>query len=104
MYLTAVRTSLIKVLFYSSFVSARYEAEGRYRKQVNAQKLWFAILEAQIETGNPYMLYKDSCNRKSNQKVNSEASSFFAICFSLPSGCSVISSSYAFPLYLIAFS
>ena len=45
-----------------------YEAEGRYREQVPAQKLWFAILEAQSETGTPYMLYKDSCNRKSNQK------------------------------------
>jgi hypothetical protein len=35
---------------------------------VRAQQLWFAVLEAQIETGNPYMLYKDSCNRKSNQQ------------------------------------
>lgn len=47
----------------------KYEAEGRYRKQIPAQKLWYAILESQIETGTPYMLYKDSCNRKSNQKV-----------------------------------
>jgi ribonucleoside-diphosphate reductase subunit M1 len=38
------------------------------RKVVKAQKLWYAILESQIETGTPYMLYKDSCNRKSNQK------------------------------------
>lgn len=36
---------------------------------MRAQKLWFAILESQIETGTPYMLYKDSCNRKSNQQV-----------------------------------
>jgi ribonucleoside-diphosphate reductase subunit M1 len=35
---------------------------------VRAQQLWFAVLEAQIETGNPYMLYKDACNRKSNQQ------------------------------------
>jgi ribonucleoside-diphosphate reductase subunit M1 len=35
---------------------------------VRAQQLWFAVLEAQIETGNPYMLYKDHCNRKSNQQ------------------------------------
>lgn len=46
----------------------QYEEEGRARKVVRAQQLWFAVLEAQIETGNPYMLYKDSCNRKSNQQ------------------------------------
>eukprot|EP00878_Enallax_costatus_P017789 GHUV01018691.1.p1 GENE.GHUV01018691.1~~GHUV01018691.1.p1 ORF type:complete len:758 (+),score=282.13 GHUV01018691.1:282-2555(+) len=46
----------------------RYENEGRARRVVRAQQLWFAILEAQIETGNPYMLYKDACNRKSNQQ------------------------------------
>ncbi|KAF2184399.1 ribonucleoside-diphosphate reductase-like protein subunit large [Zopfia rhizophila CBS 207.26] len=46
----------------------KYEAEGRGREKVRAQKLWYAILEAQTETGNPYMLYKDACNRKSNQK------------------------------------
>lgn len=45
-----------------------YEAEGRYIRQVKAQDLWFAIIEAQVETGTPYMLYKDSCNRKSNQQ------------------------------------
>jgi ribonucleoside-diphosphate reductase subunit M1 len=46
----------------------QYEKEGRSRKVIKAQKLWFAILESQIETGTPYMLYKDSCNQKSNQK------------------------------------
>lgn len=46
----------------------KYESEGRGRKTVKAQKLWYAILEAQTETGNPFMLYKDHCNRKSNQK------------------------------------
>lgn len=46
----------------------RYEAEGRGVKTIQAQELWFAILESQIETGTPYMLYKDACNRKSNQK------------------------------------
>ncbi|KAJ8662299.1 ribonucleoside-diphosphate reductase large subunit [Lichtheimia ornata] len=46
----------------------RYEREGRARKVVKAQKLWYAILEAQTETGGPFMLYKDSCNRKSNQQ------------------------------------
>lgn len=46
----------------------KYEEEKRYVKQVRAQVLWKAIVEAQVETGTPYMLYKDSCNRKSNQK------------------------------------
>jgi len=46
----------------------KYEREGRYRKQVKAQQLWYAIIESQIETGTPYMLYKDACNRKSNQQ------------------------------------
>ncbi len=46
----------------------KYEKEGKFRKQVKAQDLWFEILEAQIETGTPYMLYKDAANRKSNQK------------------------------------
>ncbi|MTI21554.1 ribonucleoside-diphosphate reductase subunit alpha [Fulvivirga sp. RKSG066] len=46
----------------------KYEKEGRFRKQVKAQDLWFEVLEAQIETGTPYMLYKDAANKKSNQK------------------------------------
>ena len=46
----------------------KYEAEGRARKQIPAQQLWFAILDSQVETGTPYMLYKDACNGKSNQK------------------------------------
>ena len=46
----------------------RYESEGRGRKQVDAQKLWFKVLDAQIETGTPYLLYKDAANKKSNQK------------------------------------
>ena len=46
----------------------KYEQEGKAKNVVQAQKLWFSILEAQIETGNPYMLFKDSCNRKSNQQ------------------------------------
>jgi ribonucleoside-diphosphate reductase alpha chain len=45
-----------------------YEREGRYVKQVNAQDLWFKILESQIETGTPYLVYKDAANEKSNQK------------------------------------
>lgn len=46
----------------------QYEAENRARKTLPAQQLWFAILEAQMETGVPYMLYKDAANRKSNQQ------------------------------------
>lgn len=44
-----------------------YETEGRGIKTVEARQLWFRILDSQIETGTPYMLYKDACNRKSNQ-------------------------------------
>ncbi|XP_047001423.1 ribonucleoside-diphosphate reductase large subunit [Schistocerca americana] len=46
----------------------KYEAEGRYVRKVRAQQLWYAIIESQVETGTPYMLYKDACNRKSNQQ------------------------------------
>ncbi|GEP92807.1 ribonucleoside-diphosphate reductase alpha chain [Chitinophaga terrae (ex Kim and Jung 2007)] len=46
----------------------QYEEENRARRTVKAQDLWFAILDAQIETGNPYLLYKDAANRKSNQQ------------------------------------
>lgn len=46
----------------------RYESEGRARKTIKAQELWFAILESQIETGTPYLLYKDAANSKSNQQ------------------------------------
>ncbi len=46
----------------------RYEAEGRARKTIKAQELWLKIMESQIETGTPYILYKDACNEKSNQK------------------------------------
>lgn len=46
----------------------KYEREGKGVKVVKAQKLWYAILEAQTETGTPFMLYKDACNKKTNQK------------------------------------
>ncbi|MDP4630580.1 MAG: ribonucleoside-diphosphate reductase subunit alpha [Flavobacteriales bacterium] len=46
----------------------KYEAEGRGRETIKAQELWYKIIESQIETGNPYMLYKDAANRKSNQQ------------------------------------
>ena len=46
----------------------KYEKENKFRRQVKAQDLWFEILESQIETGTPYILYKDAANKKSNQK------------------------------------
>ncbi len=46
----------------------KYEKEGRARKTIKAQELWFAILDAQVETGTPYLLYKDAANGKSNQQ------------------------------------
>jgi ribonucleoside-diphosphate reductase alpha subunit len=46
----------------------KYEREGKARKTIKAQELWFAILDGQIETGTPYMLYKDAANSKSNQQ------------------------------------
>ena len=46
----------------------KYEESDKPRRIVKARELWFAVLESQIETGTPYMLYKDACNQKSNQK------------------------------------
>lgn len=46
----------------------RYEKEGRARKTIKAQELWFAVLDSQVETGTPYLLYKDAANSKSNQQ------------------------------------
>jgi ribonucleoside-diphosphate reductase alpha subunit len=46
----------------------RYEQSGLARRTLPAQELWFAILSSQVETGTPYMVYKDACNRKSNQQ------------------------------------
>jgi ribonucleoside-diphosphate reductase alpha chain len=46
----------------------KYESEGKARKVVNARDLWFKILDAQMETGTPYILFKDAANKKSNQK------------------------------------
>lgn len=45
-----------------------YESQGKFLKKIKARKLWNAILDSQIETGTPYMLYKDACNKKSNQQ------------------------------------
>lgn len=52
--------------FYKLYT--KYENEGKFRKQVKARSIWSKILDSQIETGTPYILYKDSCNYKSNQK------------------------------------
>jgi ribonucleoside-diphosphate reductase alpha chain len=46
----------------------KYEQEGRARRKVKAQELWYAILDSQVETGTPYLLYKDAANSKSNQQ------------------------------------
>jgi ribonucleotide reductase alpha subunit len=46
----------------------KYENEGKYNKQINARDLWVKILDSQVETGTPYILYKDAANNKSNQK------------------------------------
>jgi ribonucleoside-diphosphate reductase alpha chain len=46
----------------------KYVSEGKARRTVSAQELWFQILESQVETGTPYILFKDSANKKSNQK------------------------------------
>jgi len=45
-----------------------YVEQGKYRKKIKSRQLWAKILSAQMETGTPYMLYKDACNKKSNQK------------------------------------
>lgn len=65
--LSAIKIFLgnIKIMLALPF---SYEKQGRVRKVVKAQQLWYAIIESQTETGTPYMLYKDSCNRKSNQQ------------------------------------
>lgn len=46
----------------------KYESEGKYVEQIKAQDLWYAIIDAQVETSAPYILFKDACNEKSNQK------------------------------------
>lgn len=57
-------------LYYSYlwFIYYRYEDKKLYNRQVSARELWFRIITSQIETGMPYVLYKDACNAKSNQK------------------------------------
>ena len=64
----SMRSKTLHLAIGHALKQNRYEREGRGRKTIKAQKLWYSILEAQTETGNPFMLYKDACNRKSNQK------------------------------------
>lgn len=59
--------SQCKLVQWTLFV-LRYEKEGRAKRVVKAQQLWYAVIESQTETGTPYILYKDACNRKSNQQ------------------------------------
>jgi ribonucleoside-diphosphate reductase subunit M1 len=57
---------------------AKYEQEGRAKRTAKAQKLWYAILDAQIETGGPFMLYKDAANgRHSIPRVHLGVEPFF---------------------------
>jgi len=82
-----------------------YVAKGKYRKKVNSRKLWAKILSAQMETGTPYMLYKDACNRKSNQKNLGTIRSSNLCCeiieFSSPEECAVCNlASVALPKFI----
>ncbi|KAK4046035.1 ribonucleotide-diphosphate reductase subunit rnr1 [Microbotryomycetes sp. JL201] len=83
----------------------KYEKEGRAKKTIPAQKLWYAILEAQVETGNPFMLYKDAANTKSNQKnlgtIKSSNLCTEIIEYSAPDECAVCNlASIALPTFI----
>ncbi|GAA5949668.1 hypothetical protein JCM21900_002490 [Sporobolomyces salmonicolor] len=83
----------------------KYEKEGRAKKVIPAQKLWYAILEAQVETGNPFMLYKDAANKKSNQKnlgtIKSSNLCTEIIEYSAPDECAVCNlASIALPSFI----
>ncbi len=83
----------------------KYEKEGRAKKTIPAQKLWYAILEAQVETGNPFMLYKDAANKKSNQKnlgtIKSSNLCTEIIEYSAPDECAVCNlASIALPAFV----
>lgn len=85
----------------------KYEAEGRGRKQIDAQKLWFKVLDSQIETGTPYLLYKDAANKKSNQKNLGTIKSSNLCCevveYSAPDETAVCNlASIALPMYVDA--
>ncbi|GAA5945253.1 hypothetical protein JCM3775_001899 [Rhodotorula graminis] len=83
----------------------KYEKEGRAKKTIPAQKLWYAILEAQVETGNPFMLYKDAANKKSNQNnlgtIKSSNLCTEIIEYSAPDECAVCNlASIALPSFI----
>ncbi|GAA6021180.1 hypothetical protein JCM8202_001887 [Rhodotorula sphaerocarpa] len=83
----------------------RYEKEGRAKRTISAQKLWYAVLEAQVETGNPFMLYKDAANQKSNQKnlgtIKSSNLCTEIIEYSAPDECAVCNlASIALPSFI----
>ncbi len=83
----------------------RYEREGKARKVIKAQDLWHKIVESQIETGTPYMLYKDSANRKSNQQnlgtIKSSNLCSEIIEYTSPEECAVCNlASIALPRYV----
>jgi len=82
-----------------------YVAQGKYRRKMKARQLWSKILSSQIETGTPYMLYKDACNSKSNQKNLGTIRSSNLCCeiieFSSPEECAVCNlASVALPKFL----
>jgi len=82
-----------------------YVEQGKYRKRIKARQLWAKILSSQMETGTPYMLYKDACNRKSNQKNLGTIRSSNLCCeiieFSSPEECAVCNlASVALPKFL----
>uniref|UniRef100_A0A0K3CUU9 Ribonucleoside-diphosphate reductase n=1 Tax=Rhodotorula toruloides TaxID=5286 RepID=A0A0K3CUU9_RHOTO len=83
----------------------KYEKEGRAKRTIPAQKLWYAVLEAQVETGNPFMLYKDAANKKSNQKnlgtIKSSNLCTEIIEYSSPDECAVCNlASIALPSFI----
>jgi ribonucleoside-diphosphate reductase alpha subunit len=85
----------------------QYETSGRYRKQIKAQELWGKIVESQMETGTPYMMYKDACNRKSNQQnlgtIRSSNLCTEIVEYTSPSEIAVCNlASVALPQYVVA--
>lgn len=84
-----------------------YEKQGKGRRTIKAQKLWYAIVEAQTETGNPFILYKDACNRKTNQKNLGTIKSSNLCCeiveYSAPDEIAVCNlASLALPTYVVS--
>jgi len=83
----------------------QYVSQGKYRRKVQSRQLWAKILSSQMETGTPYMLYKDACNKKSNQKNLGTIRSSNLCCeiieFSSPEECAVCNlASIALPKFV----